>query len=64
MLYIEQFEAELTKKLQGAEDTAAIVRWVSGKVFESYRNGVSVGQKGSQMMRTGESRRSSRPQAE
>ena len=39
MSYIEQFEAELVKKLQSAEDPAAIVRWVSEKVLESYRNG-------------------------
>ena len=32
MTYIEQFEAELTKKLAGAEDTATIVRCVSEKV--------------------------------
>jgi len=35
MTYIEQFEAELLRKLNGAEDTADIVRWVSEKVLES-----------------------------
>ncbi len=34
MTYIEQFEAELTEKLGGSEDTATIVRWVSEKVLE------------------------------
>src|SRR2546425_1089560 len=28
MSYIEQFEAELVKKLDGSEDTATIVRWI------------------------------------
>jgi hypothetical protein len=46
MSYIAQFEAELGKKLRGAEDSAAIVRWVSGKILESYRNGVIAGRKG------------------
>jgi uncharacterized membrane-anchored protein len=57
MSYIEQFEQELVKKLQGAEDTAAIVRWVSEKVLESYRNGITAGQKGGQVIRKGQSRR-------
>ena len=57
MSYIEQFEQELLKKLQGAEDTAAIVRWVSEKVLESYRNGITAGQKGGQVIRKGQSRR-------
>ncbi len=57
MSYIEQFEAELLKKLNGAENTATIVRWVSEKVLESYRNGIAAGQKGKQVIRKGESRR-------
>lgn len=61
MTYIEQFEAELVKKLQGAEDTAAIVRWVSEKVLESYKNGITAGQKGAQVIRKGESRRKALP---
>lgn len=61
MTYIEQFEAELWKKLQGAEDTAAIVRWVSEKVLQSYKNGITAGQKGAQVIRKGESRRSGPP---
>lgn len=57
MTYIEQFEAELLKKLDGAEDTATIVRWVSEKVLESYRNGITSGQKGATVIRKGQSRR-------
>lgn len=57
MSYIEQFEAELVAKLQSAEDTASIVRWVSEKVLESYRNGITAGQKGTQVIRKGKSRR-------
>lgn len=57
MSYIEQFEAELAKKLESAEDTASIVRWVSEKVLESYKNGITAGQKGTQVIRKGQSRR-------
>jgi len=57
MSYIDQFEAELVKKLQSNEAPAAIVRWVSEKVLESYRNGIKAGQKGTQVIRDGKSRR-------
>ena len=57
MTYIQQFEAELLKKLDGAEDTATIARWISEKVLESYRNGITAGQKGVQVIRKGKSRR-------
>jgi hypothetical protein len=57
MTYIEQFETDLRKKLDGPEDTASIVRWVSERVLESYRNGITAGQKGAQVIRKGESRR-------
>jgi hypothetical protein len=57
MSYIEQFEQELLSKLNGAEDTATIVRWVSEKVLESYRNGITAGQKGATVIRKGQSRR-------
>ena len=63
MTYIEQFEAELLQKLNGAEDTATIVRWVSEKVLESYRNGITAGQKGATVIRQGKSRRPLPPQA-
>jgi hypothetical protein len=58
MTYIQQFEAELTQKLDnGTDNTLAIVRWVSEKVLESYRNGITAGQKGTQVIRKGQSRR-------
>lgn len=58
MTYIEQFEAELARRLEsGSEDTASIVRWVTEKVLESYRNGITAGQKGAQVKRQGQSRR-------
>ena len=58
MSYIEQFEVELMKKLEtGPESTAEIVRWVSEKVLESYRNGITAGQKGATVKRQGLSRR-------
>ena len=59
MSYIETFETELMQKLEtGTESTAELVRWVSEKVLESYRNGITAGQKGAQVKRQGESRRS------
>jgi hypothetical protein len=57
MSYIEQFEQELIAKLNGNEDEASIVRWVSEKVLESYRNGIKAGQKGTVVARQGKSRR-------
>jgi len=61
MTYIEQFELELVKKLNSNESEAAIVRWVSEKVLESYRNGITAGQKGTQVIRKGQSRRGGLP---
>ena len=55
MSYIEQFEQELVAKLNGKEDTASIVRWVSEKVLESYKNGITTGQKGATVKRQGKS---------
>ena len=49
MTYLEQFEAELAKRIESATDTASIVRWVSEKVLESYRNGIAAGRKGTQV---------------
>jgi hypothetical protein len=57
MSYIEQFEQELIAKLNGKEDTASIVRWVAERVLESYRNGITAGQKGATVARQGQSRR-------
>jgi hypothetical protein len=55
--YLEQFESELTEKLNYAEDRDTVVRWVSEKILESYRNGITAGQKGTQVIRKGRSRR-------
>ena len=59
MSYITDFESELTAKLESAEDTASIVKWISEKVLQSYKNGITAGQKGAQVIRKGESRRRS-----
>jgi hypothetical protein len=65
MSYIETFEAELMDKLQGSEDAAAIVKWVSEKVLESYKNGITAGRKrGGQVMSKGQSRGGFGQQAE
>ena len=65
MTYLQQFEAELTKKLEnGTDNTAAIVHLVSEKVLESYRNGITAIQKGAQVIRKGKSRRPFPPQAQ
>ena len=56
MTYIEQFEQELTKKLEdGTDNTLAIVRWASEKILESYKNGITAGQKGATVKRHGKS---------
>ena len=58
MSYIKEFETELMKKLNSSETGEAVVRWVSEKVLESYRNGITAGQQGAQVLRKGTSRRS------
>jgi hypothetical protein len=59
MSFIQDFEAELTRKVDtGNESTEEIVRWASEKILESYRNGITAGQKGETVKRKGESRRS------
>jgi hypothetical protein len=57
MSYINEFEQELKSKLNSTEGEESIVRWVSEKVLESYRNGIKAGQKGQQVIRDGKSRR-------
>ena len=57
MTYIKEFETELMQKLNSNEDAASVVRWISEKVLESYRNGITAGQKGATVIRKGESRR-------
>lgn len=46
MSYIEQFEAELLKKLQ-SEDPASVVKWASEKIRSSYKNGAALARRGS-----------------
>ena len=58
MSYIEQFEQELAKKLTSNETGEAIVRWVSEKILESYKNGIGAGRKKAAVSRKGESRQS------
>ncbi len=58
MTFIEQFEADLARRIESATDsTADIVRWASETVLESYRNGITAGQKGATVKRHGQSRR-------
>jgi hypothetical protein len=57
MTYIQEFEAELVKKLSSTDSEAEIVRWISEKVLESYKNGITAGQKGAKVIRQGKSRR-------
>ena len=62
MTYIEQFEVEFRKKLLSSETEEAIIRWTSEKVLQSYRNGITAGQKGAVVKRKGMSRRKGIPE--
>ena len=62
MSYLNDFDSELTKKLDSGLETAVIVRWVSEKILESYRNGITAGRNGAQVIRKGKSRRPFPPQ--
>ena len=57
MTYLQEFEAELLKKLEGAEDHAAIVHWAGEQILKSYKNGITAGRNGATVIRKGESRR-------
>lgn len=57
MTYIQDFESQLLKQLDSSTDFPALVRWVSEKVLESYRNGIKAGRKGATVIRDGKSRR-------
>ena len=57
MSYISDFETELAKKLISSETADSVVRWVSEKVLESYRNGITAGRNGTTVKRQGQSRR-------
>jgi len=57
MSYITDFETELTRKLLSSETSESLVKWISEKILESYRNGITAGQKGATVKRKGQSRR-------
>jgi hypothetical protein len=57
MGYLNQFEAELEHMLEKGGSTAEIIRFVSEKVLESYRNGIKAGKAGESVIRDGKSRR-------
>ncbi len=59
MTYIQEFEAELRRKYDEAKDEDVLFRWISEKVLESYRNGITAGQKDATVKRQGQSRRRS-----
>jgi len=46
MTYLEKFEAEFIKKFDGDQSLESIAKWVSGKLLESYKNGITAGRKG------------------
>ena len=58
MSYITEFEQELARKLTSSETGEDIVRWVSEKVLESYKNGIAAGQKRGQPSPKGKGRAS------
>ncbi len=41
MSYITDFDSELVAKLESNEGTESIVKWVSEKVLQSYKNGIT-----------------------
>ena len=57
MSYIQEFEVELAHKLVSGETGEEVVRWVSEKILQSYRNGIKAGQRGEVVKRDGKSRR-------
>jgi hypothetical protein len=58
MSYMQEFEADFRRKLEKeATPLSELVRWVTEKVLESYRNGIKAGQKGAVVKRDGKSRR-------
>jgi len=57
MSYMQEFEAELRQQYSECTDEEVLFRWICEKVLESYRNGITAGQKGTQVIRQGKSRR-------
>ena len=57
MSYIKEFENELMKRLNSSQTGEEVIRWVSERILESYKNGIAAGQKGANVKRKGESRR-------
>ena len=55
--YIETFETEFRKRLASTDSDDALVKWVSERVLESHRNGITAGQNSKTVKRQGESRR-------
>jgi hypothetical protein len=45
MSYIKDFEQQLAEKLNQNEPTESVVRWVSEKILESYKNGLAAKQR-------------------
>ena len=57
MSYMQEFETELVAKLRSNEAEDRLVRWITEKVLQSYRNGIKAGQQGAVVKRDGKSRR-------
>lgn len=51
MTFLEQFQAELTKRLEAKEDIPSLVKWFSRILRKSYRNGIVAGRKGEDVYR-------------
>jgi hypothetical protein len=56
MTFIKEFETELGRKLLNELNGDAIVRWASGKVLESYHNGIKAGESGEHLKKVGKKR--------
>jgi len=56
MSYLNEFEQELKGKLLSAETDESIIRWVTEKLLQSYRDGVRSGQRATVRIERGKSR--------
>jgi hypothetical protein len=59
MTFKDSFELSLAQRLASDGSGEAIVRWAGEQVLQSYKNGITAGQKGAKVIRQGESRRRS-----